>query len=146
MSCGKVRLLHLKSRSQWRSKCLQMFVQKIFYEPQNILLPNLVWLCSIVIQNVVQKNWFTVFSVKVTARTFIIKIWLFLLYFWTADWFATKLGLIVQYHKPECPVEKWITAFKVKVTAKVHFVTKFGLVMQHHEPKSCGTFCYCCYL
>ena len=27
--------------------------------------------------------------------------------FWTADPFATKLGLIVHYHKPECPVEKW---------------------------------------
>ena len=56
--------------------------------------------------------------------------------------FASKLGLIVQHHKPECPVEKWdycvqgqvhskglecqwengITAFKVKVTAKVQNV------------------------
>ena len=38
-------------------------------EPQNILLPNLVWLCIIIIsQNVMQKNWFTVFNVKVTAK------------------------------------------------------------------------------
>ena len=27
-----------------------------------------------------QKNWFTVFSVKVTVRAYIIKIWLFLFY------------------------------------------------------------------
>ena len=27
--------------------------------------------------------------------------------FWTAGRFATKLSLIVQHHKPECPVEKW---------------------------------------
>ena len=25
----------------------------------------------------------------------------------TSGPFATKLGLIVQHHKPECPVEKW---------------------------------------
>ena len=44
-------------------------------EPQNILLPNLVWLCIIIIsQNVMQKNWFTVFNVKVTVRAYIIKI------------------------------------------------------------------------
>ena len=27
--------------------------------------------------------------------------------FWTADHFATKLGLIVHYHKPECSMEKF---------------------------------------
>ena len=26
--------------------------------------------------------------------------------FWTADPFATKLGFIVHYHKPECPMKK----------------------------------------
>ena len=55
-----------------------------------------------------------------------------------------KFGLIVQHHKLECPVEKWdyciqgqvhskgskcqwengISAFKVKVTAKVQIVSK----------------------
>ena len=49
-------------------------------EPQNILVPNLVWLCSIISQNVLEKNWFTVFNVKVTIRAYIIKILLFLLY------------------------------------------------------------------
>ena len=61
-------------------KCLWMFVQMISSEPQNILLPNMVWLCSIIGQSVMQKNWFTLFNVKVTGRAYIIKIWLFLLY------------------------------------------------------------------
>ena len=39
--------------------------------------------------------------------------------FKSAALFATKLGLIVQCDKPECPVENWITSFKVKVTVKV---------------------------
>ena len=50
-----------------------MFVQMISSEPQNILLPNLVWLCSIMSQSVKQKSWFSVFNVKVTARLYIIK-------------------------------------------------------------------------
>ena len=64
--------------------------------------------------------------------------------------FATKLGLVVKHHKPECPVEKkWITEFKVKVTAMFkmsvnvfpddifwtakHFVSKLGMVVQQHK-------------
>ena len=31
-------------------------------------------------QSVTQKNWFTVFNVKITVRAYMIKIWLFLLY------------------------------------------------------------------
>ena len=47
----------------------------------------------------------------------------FCYFFWTAGLFATKIGLIVQHHKPECPVEKnWITAVKVKATAKAQYV------------------------
>ena len=89
------------------SKCSWMFVQTISSEPNNILLPNLVCLCSIIMnQSVMQKTWFTVFSVKVTVRAYIIKIWLFLLYLLNAGQFATKLGLIVQHHKSECLVEK----------------------------------------
>ena len=59
-----------------------MFVRTISSEPQNILSSNLVYLCDIISQSVMQKNWLTVFSVKVTltARAYIIKIWLFLLY------------------------------------------------------------------
>ena len=60
------------------SKCQWMFVRMICSEPHNILLPNLVWLCSFISQSVMQKYWFTVFNVKVTARAYIIKIWVFL--------------------------------------------------------------------
>ena len=52
----------------------------------NHFLPNLVWCCIIMRQCVVRKNWFTVFNVKVTARAYIIKTWLCLLYhlkFWS---------------------------------------------------------------
>ena len=63
------------------SICQRMFVGMTSSEPQNILLPNLVWWCSIMSQSVIQKkNWFTVFHVKVTARAYIIRMWLFLLY------------------------------------------------------------------
>ena len=43
-------------------------------EPQIILLPNFVWSCSIMSQSVLQKSWFTVFNVKVTARVYMVKI------------------------------------------------------------------------
>ena len=55
---------------------------------------------------VLWKNCFTIFNVKVTARAYMIKIWLFLLYFLNCGPFATKLGLIVQDHKRKCPVVK----------------------------------------
>ena len=93
-----------------------------------------------------QKNWFTVFNVKVTARAYIIKIWLYLLYLlnsWsvcnetsfdsTASW---KMGLLHQ-RRFKMTVNVcldhifWITE---------HFVTKFGMVIQHHEAESCGHF------
>ena len=31
----------------------------------------------------------------------------FTIFYKTAGWFATKDGLKVQHHKPECSVEKW---------------------------------------
>ena len=46
-----------------------MFVWTISFEPQNILSPNLVCLCSIS-QNVMQKHWFTLFNVRVTVRAY----------------------------------------------------------------------------
>ena len=49
-------------------------------EPLNHFLPNLVWWCIIMRWCVMQKNWFTIFNVQVTARAYIIKIWLFSLY------------------------------------------------------------------
>ena len=47
----------------------QLFLS-LLCAPQNTLLSNLLWLCSIVCQSVRQKNWFTVFNVKVTARAY----------------------------------------------------------------------------
>ena len=125
-------------------------------EPQNILFPNLVWLFSIISQSVMQNKWFTVFSVKVTVRAYIIKTWLFLLYLlncwsvcnqtWfdsTARVFCRKMGL-----SRSRSVSRW--RFKMSVNVCLddifwiteHFVTKFGIVMQHHEPE----FYCCCYL
>ena len=42
--------------------------------------------------------------------------------FWTADSLAIKLGLMVHRHKQNVLWKKWMTAFKVKVTAKVQNV------------------------
>ena len=65
------------ARSQRRFKMLMnVFVGMTSSEPlQNhkTLLQNWVWLCGIISQSVMQKNWFTVFNVKVTARAYIIK-------------------------------------------------------------------------
>ena len=58
--------------------------------------------------------------------------------------FATKLSLIVLHHKPECPVENWITAFRAKATAVIQNVNEClsGWYLLNHR-----TFCYqiwCC--
>ena len=42
----------------------------------NRLLPNLAWCWMIMSQIVLQKDWFAVFKIKVTAKGHIIKIWL----------------------------------------------------------------------
>ena len=54
-----------------------------------------------------QRNWFTVFNIKVTARAYIIKNMTI-----SAVPYKLLVGLqpnclIVQNHKLECPVEKW---------------------------------------
>ena len=87
MSCEKNALLHSGSRSQQRVKML-MFVQIIFSKPPSILLPNLVLWC-IIMQELIWSKYDNVYCI-----------------FWTADHFATKLGLIERYHKPECFMEK----------------------------------------
>ena len=45
-------------------------------------------------------------KVKLTVRTHIIEIWLFLLYSWSADLSVTKPSLIVHDHKPEYFVKR----------------------------------------
>ena len=127
-----------------------MFVWMISSEPQNILSPNLVWLCSIMIQIVVQKNWFSIFNVKVTARAYIIQIWLFVLYLLNC-WLQPNLIWYYSITSQSVQWKNWITAFKVKVTAKVqnvseclsgwyllntyHFVIRLGMFMQDHKPE-----------
>ena len=57
------------------------------------------------------KNWFDVVKVKirVTARAYMIRIWLFCYIFLTADPFAVKLGLMVHSRMPVSCEIKWIT-------------------------------------
>ena len=69
----KNQLLLLGSRSQQRVRML-MFVQIIFSKPPDILFPNLVLWCIVMSQSVMQKDWFVIFKVKVTARAHMIKI------------------------------------------------------------------------
>ena len=106
-------------------KCWWLFSQMISSELQNILLPNLVWLCSIISLSVIQKDWFIVFNVKVTARADIIKIGRFLLYLlncwsiYNQTWFDHT----VSSARMSCE-KNGITAFKVKVTGKVQNVSE----------------------
>ena len=83
----KVELLHSGSKSQRRVKML-IFVQLTSSKPLSILLPNLVLRC-IIMQELIWSKYDHFYCI-----------------FWTADPFATTLGLIVHYHKPECFMEK----------------------------------------
>ena len=136
------------------SKCQWMFVGMIFSESQNILLPNLVWWCSIISQSVMQKNWFTIFNVKVTARAYIIKIWLFLLYLlncWSVcnqTWFDRPARWEKKCLLWSGSRSQWRFKMSVNVcpddivwTAE-YFVNKLGMVMQHHEPECYVDFFY----
>ena len=59
-------------------------------------IAKLEWCCITMSLSVMWKKWFAFFKVKVTARAYLIWIWLFLFYWviWTADPFAAKLGLM----------------------------------------------------
>ena len=102
----KIGLLHSGSRSQWRVKML-MFVQMISSKPPNILFPNMVLWCIIVSQCVMQKYWLLFSRLRSLQELIWSKYDNFCFISWTADSFATKLGLIVYYYKPECFMEKW---------------------------------------
>ena len=92
--------LHSGSRSHWKVKML-MFVQVISSKPPNILFPNLVLWC-IIMQEFMWSKYYNVYCI-----------------FWTADPFATKLGLIVHYHKPECFMEKLECCVQGKSHSKI---------------------------
>ena len=44
--------------------------------------------------------------------------------FWTAEYFVTKFGMVMQRHEPECHVEKKksFTSWRSKVTARAHMI------------------------
>ena len=75
-----------------------MFVQMIFSKPSNILFSSLVLWFIIMSLSVMQKDWFAIFKVKVTARAHMIRIWQFLLCFlncWSffyQTWFDSTLS------------------------------------------------------
>ena len=126
-----------------------MFVWIIFSEPWNILLPNLVWWCSIMSQSVIQKKLFAVFKVVASARAHIIKYDSSYSIFWTADSSATKHGLMIYHLKPEYLLKKSglqhsrsrsqqkhrnvnVHLDDIFLTME-HFVTKPSIVMHHLE-------------
>ena len=80
----------------------------IFSESQNILLPNLVWWCSIMSQSVMQFFCLLLLSSSSRSQQGFIrsKYDSFRYIFWTVNSLATKLGLMIHYHKPEWPVKK----------------------------------------
>ena len=83
------------------SKCQWMFVRMTSSQPQNNLLPNLVWWCSIMSQSIVRKK-----NCFLPSRSRSQRGISFYYIFWTVDSFATKLSQMIHYHKPEYLVEK----------------------------------------
>ena len=98
-------LLHSRPRSQGRVK-MSMFVHLISTKPQTFCYQT--WYCGV-------SSWAGVSCKKIgllfsRSRSQQWLIWLkydiFYYIFWTADPFATKLGLIVLHLKPECLMMK----------------------------------------
>ena len=95
-----------------------MFVRMIFSELQNIFLPNLVWWCSIMSQNVKRKKIVCYLQGQGHSKG-------------SYDQSMT-LGLIIHHHKPECLVKKkknWVTAFQVKTTVNAEIFIKFLCIL-----------------
>ena len=85
---------------------LLLHLQTIPSESQNILLPNLVWWCSIMSQRDLQ-NFLCVLFSRASQRGLIwSKYDPFYFIFWTVDSLASKLDLMIHHHKPECLVKK----------------------------------------
>ena len=78
-----------------------------FGEPQNILSPNLVWWCCRMSQSVTQNKNCLLSSRSWSQRGLILsKHYSDYYIFWTADSLATRRGLMISHHRPECLVEK----------------------------------------
>ena len=65
------------------------------------LQPNLVWWYSIISLSVLWKNGITAFKAKGTAKVQNVSECLEDI-FWITEHFATKYGMVMQYHEPEC--------------------------------------------
>ena len=88
-------------------KCQWIFVRMISYEPQNILLPNMVWWCCRMSQGVTRNKNCLLSSRSRSQRGLILsKHYSDYYIFWTADSLATKLGPMIGNHRPERLVEK----------------------------------------
>ena len=135
------------------SICQWMFVWMRSSGPPNYLSATLVWWCIIMSQSVIWKGCFAVFTVKVTVKVYIIKIWLsamsselLILLQQTLVWWHIIVSWLVLWI--DCiAVVCWRSGsqqrFKVSLdfyldhifsTAEL-FVTKFGMVMHHHRPE-----------
>ena len=95
VSCGKIGLLRSRSKSQQSFKMLVNVCLDDIVWPTKLFVTKLGMPCSIMSQSVMQKNWYSVFKVKVTGRTYIFNIGLFLLYHqkcwsvWNQTWFGS---------------------------------------------------------
>ena len=88
-------------------------------KPPNILFPSMVLWCIIMSWSVMQKDWL-LFSRSGSLRALTwSKYENLYCIFWTADPFATKLGLMVLYHKPENFMEKLDCCVKGKSHSKI---------------------------
>ena len=98
-----------------------MFVQITSFESLNllVLLPNLFQWCIILSQIVLQKDRFAVFKAKVTVKEHMVKIMTIYYVFWTADPFASKVGLVAHHHKLDYLVKRLDGTVVVKVTERL---------------------------
>ena len=127
------------------SECQWMFVWVRSSELQNILLPNLVWWCSIISQSVMWRKKNCLLSSRSRSQRGLIwsKYDFFHYICWTVDLSATSHGLIINHHKPECFMKTLDYCIQsqgpddIFKTAK-HLVTILGIVMHHHELGCCA--------
>ena len=161
--CFKEKLDCVQDQSYSKiSKCQWIFVQMIFSESLNLLLPNLVWCCIIMSQIVFQRDWLPVFKIKVSVKDNIIKIWHFNML--PELIIHLQLNLVWWYIIKRCIVlwKDWIALLwsrsmskkKFRIPMNVHLndissaaeppVTKLGMVMQHHGSKCHARRLVCC--
>ena len=147
--CPVKKIGFLHSVSQWRVKML-MFVQLISSKPPNILLPNLILWCIIMSWNAHRKIGLLFSGSRSQQGLIWPKYDSFYYIFWTAHSFATKLVLIIHYHKPEWGMEKLYFCSKsrshqnFKMSMSVcpddtfwiaePFASKLGILIHHYEP------------